>query len=194
MILMIAFGFCSKLCTNVYHTYQFASRTSNHQKLYLWSKPWDKLPLPEKSDHQQENDISFTKSELDLLATKIESPNDSSFLSLLKSPKSEQKIKEELSKLDLNSLMENSFELPPPIAPQPEAAINSVDCKLNLLDHIAHSQNLIEERLEMVQSQVDALDGGDNNSEEDFSLVCKTVQMLRKDLETLQELSQSSSL
>lgn len=170
------------------------AQTSNHQKLYLWSKPWDKLPLPEKLDHQQENDISFTKSELDLLATKIESQNDSSLLSLLKSPKSEQKIKEELSKLDLNSLMENSFELPPPIVPQPEAAINSVDCKLNLLDHIAHSQNLIEERLEMVQSQVDALDGGDNNSEEDFSLVCKTVQMLRKDLETLQELSQSGSL
>ncbi|KAK5646830.1 hypothetical protein RI129_005294 [Pyrocoelia pectoralis] len=171
------------------------AQTKNHQKLYLWSKPWEKLPLPEKMELDQENEIPFSKSELDLFSNKIESHNDSSLLSLLKSPKTEQKIKEELSKLDLNTLIDNNFEqLATPIIPQPEAAINSIDCKLNLLDHIAHSQNLIEERLEMVQAQVDALDGGDNNNEEDFSHVSKTVQMLLKDLGTLQELSHSSSL
>lgn len=38
------------------------------------------------------------------------------------------------------------------LIPQPEAVIDSSDCKLNLLDHVAHYQNIIEERLNSVEA------------------------------------------
>lgn len=93
---------------------------------------------------------------------------------------------------NLNTLMDEQI----PKAPQPEAVIDSADCKLNLLDHIAHSQSLVEERLDNFEAQIDALDGGgiESDSEEDLVRTKQTMQMLLQDLATLKELSQGSYL
>lgn len=180
-------------------------RAKNHPKLYLWSKQWEKLPLPEKIEIKTDvadskpksssvTDNNLSKSELDLLSNKTESQNDSMLLSILKSAKDEQKLKDDL---DLNTLIDNNLEqlpMPIPIIPQPEAAIESADCKLNLLDHIAHCQSLVEERLNDFERQLDELDGNSNNTEEDFSRTRRTMQMLLRDLSTLKDLSHSNSL
>lgn len=82
-----------------------------------------------------------------------------------------------------------------PKVPQPEAVIDSADCKLNLLDHIAHSQGLVEERLDNFEAEIDVLDGGvGQDSEEDFVRTKQTMQMLLRDLTALRELSQGSYL
>ncbi|KAF5307777.1 hypothetical protein FQR65_LT06648 [Abscondita terminalis] len=160
------------------------AETKNHPKLYLWSKPWEKVPLPEKIEVKKECDTQ----------------NDPSLYSILKTEKPDEKIKDELtslSKIDFNTLMDNNLaQLPTsaPIIPQPEEAINSTDCRVNILDHIAHSQTLVEERLNDIEAQVEALDSISNTTDEDFSRTCQTVQLLLRDLGTLQEFSQNNSL
>jgi hypothetical protein len=42
----------------------------------------------------------------------------------------------------------------PPRAPQPEAPIDPVECRLYLLDHIDHFQTQIDTRLTMLEEQV----------------------------------------
>jgi hypothetical protein len=42
----------------------------------------------------------------------------------------------------------------PPRAPQPEAPIDPVECRLCLLDHIDHFQTQIDTRLTMLEEQV----------------------------------------
>jgi len=42
----------------------------------------------------------------------------------------------------------------PPKAPQPEAPIDPVECRLRLLDHIDHFQTQIDTRLTMLEEQV----------------------------------------
>jgi hypothetical protein len=42
----------------------------------------------------------------------------------------------------------------PPKAPQPEAPIDPVECRLCLLDHIDHFQTQIDTRLTMLEEQV----------------------------------------
>lgn len=128
------------------------------------------------------------------MSNKTEVQNDSMLLSLLKSAKDEQKLKDEI---DINNLLANNLEQLPiagPIIPQPEAAIDSGDCKINLLEHIAHGQTLVEERLNNLEEQIDKLDPDNNNSEQDYARTCVTIQMLLKDLNTLKELSHNNNL
>ncbi|KAJ8870776.1 hypothetical protein PR048_027075 [Dryococelus australis] len=42
----------------------------------------------------------------------------------------------------------------PPRAPQPEAPIDPVECRLNLLDHINHSSQLVDSRLSSIAAQI----------------------------------------
>ncbi|KAF5288026.1 hypothetical protein FQA39_LY15555 [Lamprigera yunnana] len=159
------------------------AETKNHQKLYLWSKPWEKHCLPELKLKEEQG-------EKHKLAENQVGQSDSSLYSILKSTK----IKDESN---FHTLMDNNLEQLPtsvPIIPQPEAAIDSTDCKFNLLDHIAHAQDLIHERLNAVETQMDALDGGGPTTENEGSHIRETVEMLLKDLRTLQEFSYSNSL
>lgn len=49
-------------------------------------------------------------------------------------------------------LAEDEKQLPK--APEPEAPIDSAECKLNLLDHLIHYQTLLDARLSCIESLV----------------------------------------
>lgn len=163
-------------------------RSKNHPKLYLWSKHWAKLPLPEKH-HQDAEDLK-TKSELDLHDfekddDKSDNPNESMLMMILKAGK------EVIPKLDLNALMDTGG----PIIPQPEAAIDTADCRLNLLEHILHQESLVEERLDGFERQLAALEEGMNMElDPEYPKTRQTLQMLMKDLDTMNEFSQSTTI
>lgn len=85
--------------------------------------------------------------------------------------------------------------LPLPIVPQPEAPIESGVCRLNLLGHISHSQNLVEERLDEFEKLIDGLEDDLSVEEsETYPRTRQTLNLIVKDLETLQEFSQLSAL
>lgn len=163
------------------------AEAKNHPKLYLWSKPWEKSKLPEKADVKYEKtldvkpkieniDHQYIKNELGII--KNEPRNDSMLMMILKSGK------EEMPMLNVHSNMG-------PIIPQPEAAIDSDDCRLNLLDHIAHSESLIEERLDDFEKQLDSLEEGLNlELSEEYPKTRQTLQLLMRDLETLKKFSE----
>ncbi|KAJ8940033.1 hypothetical protein NQ314_010864 [Rhamnusium bicolor] len=171
-------------------------RAKNHPKLYLWSKPWEKLALPEKMKQENEetkpkvenDDHQYIKNELDL--EKQEPQNDSMLMMILKAGK------EVMPKIDLNSLMDNNMgQLSAPIIPQPEAAIDSADCRLNLLEHIIHQESLVEERLDDFEKQIDALEAGMNvEGDANYPKTRQTLQMLIRDLAALKEFSQSTTV
>ncbi|KAJ8979550.1 hypothetical protein NQ317_017699 [Molorchus minor] len=165
------------------------AEAKNHPKLYLWSKPWLKKHLPEKV--KQEGEVEETKpktededlkSELEL--EKQEPQSESMLMMILKAGK------EVIPKLDLNSLMDNNMS--GPIIPQPEAAIDSADCRLNLLEHIVHEESLVEERLDEFEKQIEALEEGwSMETDPNYPKMRQTLEMLNRDLCTLKEFSQS---
>lgn len=167
-------------------------RTKNHPKLYQWIKPWDKLPLPEKieaipkDEPKIENNYKMPKNGV---APKPNLQGESMLLSMLNEAKEEQKIKEEFTEYPIEQ------EQIPNI-PQPEAAMDPTECRLNLLDHIAHSQSLVEERLDDFEEQLNALedDSIQSESDENYPRLRQTLQLLMKDLNTLKEFSQISTM
>lgn len=178
-------------------------RAKNHPKLYQWSKPWEKLPLPEKMNADstlQESSMQNHQSDAKLEPIlKSEPQSDSMLMSILKSGKEEQKLKElgDLQKLDINTLIENNLDQPiQSNVPQPEAAIDTADCRLNLIEHIAHSQSLVEERLSEFEEQLNALDVGflQEEDDKDYPRMRQTLQMLLRDLNTLKDFSQVTTL
>lgn len=181
-----------------FFTFFLSFRAKNHPKLYLWSKPWDKLPLPEKIKEEPEDikpkvetdtDHHYMKTELDDLEEKQEPQNDSMLMMILKAGK------DVIPKIDLSTLMEGNMAPSAPIIPQPEAAIDSADCRLNLLEHIVHQESLVEERLDEFEKQIDALEEGMNmESDADYPRTRQTLQMLMRDLNTLKEFSQNTTI
>lgn len=163
-------------------------RAKNHPKLYQWSKPWDKLPLPEKMEVNVETKPK-TEDGNDTKTQEIKPEGESMLLSMLKEAKEEQKMKDEFAGFPME-------QQPMPNIPQPEAAIDTSECRLNLLDHIAHSQSLVEERLNDFEEQINALedDSFQGDSDEDYPKMRQTLQMLMKDLTTLKEFSQISTI
>ncbi|CAG9859535.1 unnamed protein product [Phyllotreta striolata] len=167
------------------------AEAKNHPKLYLWSKPWPKLALPEKTKPELEDikpkiegdGSDFLKSDFD---DEKESQNENSMLMMiLKAGKSV------MPKLDLNTLMENNS----PIIPQPEAVIDSADCRLNLLEHLVHQHSLVDERLDDFEKQLDILEAGFNiESGSEYPRTRHTMQMLMRDLDTLKDFSHCSGV
>lgn len=160
----------------------YCFRAKNHPKLYLWSKPWEKQSPVDKQEIQSPK----CKPEVET----------SMLMSLLKNG-NDDKIKTETSadypKIDLN-FIDNNLEMPNiPIIPQPEAAINSTDCRINLLEHISYCQSIIEERLNNFQDQINILDPNgtilDEDKDDDYPEIKETTQMILRDLNTLKELS-----
>ncbi|XP_972506.2 PHD finger protein 20 isoform X1 [Tribolium castaneum] len=159
------------------------AEAKNHPKLYLWSKPWEKLPLPEKCEDEKPKEIKSEDEIKTESPTKTEPGSESMLMMMLKIPKEESGADDSLDKL------------PPPIIPQPEAAIDSSVCRVNLLEHIAHAQSLVEERLDDFEKQIEQLeDTSMYESDEDYPRTRQTLNMLLRDLNTLQELSQLTTL
>lgn len=46
---------------------------------------------------------------------------------------------------------------PQPNIPQPEAAIDSSDCRMNLLEHIEYFQNLVDEKLNLMEAEISGI-------------------------------------
>lgn len=153
----------------------------NHPKLYQWSKPWDKPPLPEKIESNEEKLKTEHKNQ-----ENGKPEGESMLLSMLTEVKDEQKIKDEF-----NGFPEDESNIP-----QPEAAIDTSECRVNLLDHIAHSQSLVEERLNDFEEQINALedDSCQGESDENYPKMRQTLQMLLKDLTTLKEFSEITTI
>ncbi|ENN77255.1 hypothetical protein YQE_06084, partial [Dendroctonus ponderosae] len=162
------------------------AEVKNHPKLYLWSKPWDKPKLQEKPDSKEQNgdrkasldspEHQYVKNEIEL--TKEESPNHNMLMMILKGSK------EEIPMLNINS---NSA----PIIPRPKAAIDSADCRLNLLEHISDAESLVDERLDYFEKQLDDLEQGLSiEVEEKYPKTRQTLQLLMKDLDTLKQFSE----
>ncbi|KAI5642369.1 PHD finger protein 20-like isoform X1 [Phthorimaea operculella] len=79
------------------------------------------------------------------------------------------------------------------IIPQPEAAIENSACRERLLRHIQRCQALIDARLDSVEAQVAELESQDPSFEDDetadyFPRTKQTIQMLMRDLDTMEEL------
>ncbi|XP_044752827.1 PHD finger protein 20 isoform X2 [Coccinella septempunctata] len=157
---------------NVLKVKQKIAKAKNHPKLYLWSKPWEKLPLPEKMEDKKEDSVEE------------EGPVGHS----------ENEEENQLNR-ELKNLIESN-QPQVPIIPQPEAAIETSDCKLNLLDHILHSQNLAMGRLDTLENELDKLEENLSKIEKDDNCprMRQTLQMLMRDLNKLEELSQNTSI
>lgn len=150
----------------------------NHPKLYLWSKSWDKPSLPEKTEVKEE-DLKL-KMESDDLDIKPEQ-NDSMLMMMLKN----------------ETLMDNELPTPieQPIIPQPEARIDSADCRLNLLDHITHCESLVEERLNDFDRIIDELEKGlDVEKDVEYPRTRQTLLLLSRDLDKLKDFSKLTAI
>ncbi|XP_013168393.1 PREDICTED: uncharacterized protein LOC106118306 isoform X1 [Papilio xuthus] len=78
-------------------------------------------------------------------------------------------------------------------APQPEAAIENGACRERLLRHIQRCQALLDSRLDSIEAQVAELESQDPLFEDDetaefFPRTKQTIQMLLRDLDTMEEL------
>ncbi|RVE47035.1 hypothetical protein evm_008317 [Chilo suppressalis] len=78
-------------------------------------------------------------------------------------------------------------------APQPEAAIENSACRERLLRHIQRCQAVIDARLDSIEAQVAELESQDPSFEDDetadyFPRTKQTIQMLMRDLDTMEEL------
>ncbi|CAH2099556.1 unnamed protein product [Euphydryas editha] len=79
------------------------------------------------------------------------------------------------------------------IVPQPEAAIENSACRERLLRHVQRCQALIDARLDSIEAQVAELESQDPSFEDDetadyFPRTKQTIQMLMRDLDTMEEL------
>ncbi|KAJ8733791.1 hypothetical protein PYW07_014342 [Mythimna separata] len=78
-------------------------------------------------------------------------------------------------------------------APQPEAPIENAACRRQLLKHLQRCQALIDARLDSIEAQVAELESQDPSFEDDetanyYPRTKQTVQMLMRDLDTMEEL------
>lgn len=136
-------------------------------------------PAP-KEEPKTEKDYKNQKNGVE---TKHNLQGGSMLLSMLNEAKEDQKVKDEFPGFPIEQ---------EPNIPQPEAAMDPAECRLNLLDHIAHSQSLVEERLDDFEEQLNALedDSVQSESDEDYPRLRQTLQMLMRDLNKLKEFSQ----
>nr|CAD7397927.1 unnamed protein product [Timema cristinae] len=93
-----------------------------------------------------------------------------------------------------SSLLHQALTNELPNSPQPEAPIDPMECRFALLDHIEHSQQLIDSRLSSFEAQVAALESEDpdfatDEADDYFPQTKQTVQMLLRDLLTMRRIA-----
>ncbi|XP_075236677.1 uncharacterized protein LOC142333451 isoform X2 [Lycorma delicatula] len=143
---------------------------SDHPKLYLWAKSWEKL------SKQDNNRIKTEDTEADV--------------------KDENCVKEEENKKDdikkEKQLTDEDSTPKGPQAPVPEAPIDLVECRLQLLEHIEDYQQQVDSRLTSLEAQIVALESQDPDLASDetpdyYPQTKQTVQMLMRDLTTVRK-------
>ncbi|XP_061397609.1 uncharacterized protein LOC133333310 [Musca vetustissima] len=148
------------------------ANNKSHPKLYLWATKWDE-------DVEIKNEI---KSELD-----GENKTETIDSKLCLTPTS-KKIK-----------MEPVTPANPPIPniPQPEAPIDPVECQQRLQEHIKIQQNLAMQRLNDIESAIDALEQEDDLPDlrdADLGTTKDVLASFIKELDTVKQIAKLNAL
>ncbi|XP_039765532.1 uncharacterized protein LOC120637666 isoform X2 [Pararge aegeria] len=186
----------------------------DHPKLYLWAKDWEnaEVNLIQERLNSDYSDLNIIVNNIDKenLPVKKEEPSDIS-------PPATEDLDQE-SQVDspdptaMSSPGGASLDLPITTSelerlaqtvqeqevrnvtvPQPEAAIENGACRNRLLLHVQRCHALIDARLDSIEAQVAELESQDPSFEDDetadyFPRTKQTVQMLMRDLDTMEEL------
>ncbi|XP_041973618.1 PHD finger protein 20-like isoform X2 [Aricia agestis] len=193
----------------------YVATKKNHPKLYLWAKDWEAAEISMtqerlNSDYSDLNIIinnigkenlpvkdDMRDLHLDLRSLPDDDHKDSllSLANALSSPGGTS-LDLPISTSDLERLAKSVQEQESPrrmIIPQPEAAIDNGVCRERLLRHLTRCQALIDARLDSIEAQVAELESQDPSFEDDetadyFPRTKQTIQMLMRDLDTMEEL------
>ncbi|XP_022819420.1 PHD finger protein 20 isoform X2 [Spodoptera litura] len=143
-----------------------------------------KTPPSEEQDQERYTHKDAQLGAQSLLSGLLSSPGDAS----LDLPISTS----ELERLAI-SVQEQEAQRAMIVAPQPEPPIENATCRRQLLKHLQRCQALIDARLDSIEAQVAELESQDPSFEDDETAeYCprtkQTVQMLMRDLETMEEL------
>lgn len=65
-----------------------------------------------------------------------------------------QLTQSDLERLSTLAQLSEVTNTPQPNIPQPEAAIDSTDCRMNLLEHIDYFQNLVDDKLNIIEAEI----------------------------------------
>ncbi|XP_055676875.1 uncharacterized protein LOC129786087 [Lutzomyia longipalpis] len=145
------------------------AENKDHPKMYLWSKKWESSPPPTESASQESIKSEDIKKEGE--AKKIKSEPNTPTASPQKTSNVQQ-----------------------PKIPEPEAAIDSKECQLRLLDHIQKMQSLAMMRLQTIDEEISALEEADKSfarmeSVDNCPKMKQTIRMLLTDLKTLHKIA-----
>lgn len=182
------------------------AQNKNHPKLYLWAKSWkkpeipilDPSPVPVMEVKRLVKEENWPLEESKPSDTELMKILEEDNASVKKSPEKDSTPPKEVEKSLLSQLsdIKTSIERPSPVVPQPEAAIDPLECKLRLLEHIDHSQNYIDSLLDFVEAQVTALEEMDGDKplghvpDLESNVTWKqTIRMLLNDLETVRKMA-----
>lgn len=100
----------------------------------------DDLVIKDETDEIQETNVS-NKTEITVDST----DNKADILSSVE--KDIQKYSLQLSAIEVVTSSHSKV-------PQPEAPINSTDCRMHLLDHVFYFQNLVKQRLDLIEADI----------------------------------------
>lgn len=125
----------------------------DHPKMYLWAKPWDETPVTSnRMNSEVGQDQVVPKSEQNIQNTSgDQKPNELSW------PNSTGDVGKSTSSGQLTADGQTKQSNAQPTqsnVPEPEAAIDSLECQRRLLDHIQKQQNLIMSRMQMIDAQI----------------------------------------
>ncbi|XP_031623524.1 PHD finger protein 20-like [Contarinia nasturtii] len=179
----------------------------DHPKLYLWSKKWEQSPprnTETKVEQEQHTSVSEVKSEtitnpaLNNLLECVKPENESETTQKNEMTLIENKTNTDI-KIDKTTTQQQikqavtpkKLRLTPNI-PQPEAAIDSVECQHHLLEHIQNEQSIIHARMQTIDAQIVALESMEyphRNTKSDFAKTNHTIRMLLNDLDKMKKLA-----
>ncbi|XP_068628599.1 PHD finger protein 20 isoform X2 [Battus philenor] len=170
---------------------------SDYSDLNIIINNMDKENMPVKTDEIKDipMDVRTTSSEENDERFQREIPHGSQTLlsGLLSSPGGAS-LELPISTSELERLAKCVQEQAASVrVPQPEAAIENSACRERLLLHIQRCQALVDARLDSIEAQVAELESQDPSFEDDetadyFPRTKQTIQMLMRDLDTMEEL------
>ncbi|XP_038208739.1 PHD finger protein 20-like isoform X2 [Zerene cesonia] len=186
----------------------YVATKKDHPKLYLWAKDWEnsEINLTQERLNSDYSDLNIiinnigkenmpVKSQVDTLDDDGRvTPRDAAQLNLSGTFSGIVPLDFPITTSDLERMARTMQEQEPRVcAPQPEAAIENGACRERLLRHVQRCQALIDARLDSIEAQVAELESQDPSFEDDetadyFPRTKQTIQMLMRDLDTMEEL------
>lgn len=187
------------------------AENKDHPKMYLWAKKWESSP-PRAVERKVEKfedieTINPDKKEASDADVKEELDREvgGDGQAEVKAEGENAGASECAEKMETEDKQQESLEKPKeeikvaqqPNIPQPEAAIDPVECQLRLLEHIQKQQSLVVERLQDIESDIvelESLDPSNNLDTNEFSRTKQTLAILIKDLEIMQNIAKINTV